>query len=65
MGFIEDDDGAGDAVEFATAGGAVGVEGFEKLDVGGDDDAGIPVFGSEAVGGGFVLGVWVEIGVMF
>ena len=45
LGLVEDDDRAGDAVEFATARGAVGVERLEELDVGGDDQAGVPVFG--------------------
>ena len=69
LGFVEDDDAAGDVVEFAAAGGLCGKEGFEELDVGGDDegDAG-PVFGELAEGVGdfvfafapFGLGVVLE-----
>lgn len=61
---IEDDAGTRDAVEFAAAGSAVGVEGLEELDVGGDDDAGVPVFGGEAVSRGLVFRVGIEIRVV-
>ena len=41
--FVEDHDGAGDPVQLAALGAAVCVEGLEKLDVGGDNDARVPV----------------------
>ena len=66
LGFVEDDDGVGDVVEFAGAGGFAGVEGFVELDGGGDDDGGVPVFSGEPGGGGlafFLIGG--EVGVVF
>ena len=44
LDFIEDDDAAGGPVELPASAGAVCVKGFEKADVGGDDDGRIPVF---------------------
>ena len=45
---VENDDGVGNAMELAAAGSFRGVEGFVKLDGGGDDDRRVPVFGSES-----------------
>ena len=45
---VEDDDTARDIVELAAAGGFVCEEGFKKLDVGGDDNGFVPIFGGEA-----------------
>lgn len=53
LGFVEDDDAVDDVVEFAAAGGLCGKEGFEELDVGGDDNGdSVPVLGelTERVG---------------
>lgn len=41
---IENDYAAGDAMELAAGAGSVRVEGFEKLDVGRDDERGVPIF---------------------
>lgn len=64
LGFVEDDYRAGDAVKFAAAGCAVGVKGFEELDVSGDDDACVPIFGGKPIGCGFVLRIGVEVRMM-
>ena len=64
LGLVEDDDAAGEAVEFAAGGRLRGMEGFEKLDVGRDNEAGVPVFGGETRGGGEMGGVGIEIGVV-
>ena len=64
LGFVEDDDAAGKAVKFAAAAGLGGVERLEELNVGGDDDSRVPVFRSETRGGGDVVLVGVEIGVV-
>ena len=44
LGFVKDEDAFRQTVVFPAPGGAVGEEGFKKLDVGGDDDGGVPVF---------------------
>lgn len=62
LDFIENDDAAGDAMEFAAAAGAVGVERFEELNVGGDDEGRVPVLCGQAVFGGFL--VRLEFGVV-
>ena len=66
LGFIQNDDGVGDVVEFSGAGSLCRKERFVELDGGGDDDGCVPVFGGESGSGGlvfFLLGC--EIGVMF
>ena len=55
--FVEDDDGACDAVQLAAARGAVSKEGFEELHGGGHDNRRVPVFRGKAqfVFGGLIL----------
>jgi hypothetical protein len=57
LDFVEDDDASCDAVELSAGAGAMGEEGFEEPDVGGDDERGVPVFGAEAIRFGFAGGV--------
>jgi len=63
LNFVEDEDAAGDPVELAAGASAVGEKGFKKLDVGGDNEGSIPIFGGEAVVLGFFGGI--EFGVVF
>ena len=52
-------------MEFAAARGARGEERLEELDVGGDDQRGIPVFDGELAGRGVAVGRWLEVAVVF
>ncbi len=48
LGFVQHDDTANQIVELAAAGGSGREQGFEELDVGGDDQRCVPVFTGEA-----------------
>lgn len=61
LGFIENNDAARDVMEFATGGGTRGEKGLEELNVGGDDERGVPIFGGEVGPGVFPLRIDVTM----
>ena len=66
LGLVENDDAVHQVVELPAPGGAVGVEGLEKLHCGGQNDRGVPVLGGEPPGIGVPVPAVavVHVGVM-